>query len=426
MDDLVRESINNYRKYGVSDKAIEAACKAEEALKDVYARIDDIVTYNELKVLDAFRSEKFSDTHMGSTSGYGYDDVGREKIENIFAKVFGAQKAYVRWQISTGSQAISAMLYGALRPGDIMLSVTGRPYDTLMATIGLSSGNNDMSLMSYGIKYEEVDLKADGTPDLDAIKAAIKPETKMVFIQKSRGYTGRRALLCADIEKIASLVHSIREDIIVAVDNCYGEFTEKKEPTEVGADVIAGSLIKNPGGGIAKTGGYIAGREDLVENAARHLTTPGLGSEVGPTMGANSMIARGLFTAPACVGECLKGAVFAAEILCNEGYKTSPSSTEARGDIVQTIEFGDPKMMEQFCCAIQSCSPVDSFVTPVPWDMPGYDDQVIMAAGAFVQGATTELSCDGPMKPPYIAYMQGSLAKEQAKLACMLAVGGRS
>ena len=422
MESLIRDSIENYRKYGVNDRAIEAAVKAEEALAGVYARIDDIVTFNELKVLDAFRSEKFSDTHMGLTSGYGYDDVGREKIENIFAKVFKAQKAYVRWQISTGSQAISAMLYGALRPGDIMLSVTGRPYDTLMATIGLSSDNNDMSLMSYGIKYEEVELKADGTPDLDAIKAAIKPETKMVFIQKSRGYTGRRALICDDIEKIASLVHSIREDIIVAVDNCYGEFTEKREPLEVGADVIAGSLIKNPGGGIAKTGGYIAGREDLVENAARHLTTPGLGSEVGPTLGANAMIARGLFTAPQCVGECLKGAVFAAEILSGEGYKTSPASDEVRGDIVQTIEFGDPDKMSKFCAAIQSCSPVDSFVTPVPWDMPGYDDQVIMAAGAFVQGATTELSCDGPMKPPFIAYMQGSLAKEQAKLACMLAV----
>lgn len=422
MNGLIRDSIENYRKYGVSDKAIGAAVKAEENLAPVYARIDDIVTYNELKVLDAFRSEKFSDTHMGLTSGYGYDDVGREKIENIFAKVFKAQKAYVRWQISTGSQAISAMLYGALRPGDIMLSVTGRPYDTLMATIGLSSGNNDMSLMSYGIGYEEVELKADGSPDLDAIRAAIKPETKMVFIQKSRGYTGRRALLCEDIEKIASLAHSVREDIIVAVDNCYGEFTEKREPLEVGADVIAGSLIKNPGGGIAKTGGYIAGREDLVENAARHLTTPGLGSEVGPTLGANSMIARGLFTAPQCVGECLKGAVFAAEILGAEGYKTSPASDEVRGDIVQTIEFGDPDKMSKFCAAIQSCSPVDSFVTPVPWDMPGYDDQVIMAAGAFVQGATTELSCDGPMKPPYIAYMQGSLAKEQAKLACMLAV----
>ena len=422
MESLIRDSIENYRKYGVNDRAIEAAVKAEEALAGVYARIDDIVTFNELKVLEAFRSEKFSDTHMGLTSGYGYDDVGREKIENIFAKVFKAQKAYVRWQISTGSQAISAMLYGALRPGDIMLSVTGRPYDTLMATIGLSSDNNDMSLMSYGIKYEEVELKADGTPNLDAIKAAIKPETKMVFIQKSRGYTGRRALICDDIEKIASLVHSIREDIIVAVDNCYGEFTEKREPLEVGADVIAGSLIKNPGGGIAKTGGYIAGREDLVENAARHLTTPGLGSEVGPTLGANAMIARGLFTAPQCVGECLKGAVFAAEILSGEGYKTSPASDEVRGDIVQTIEFGDPDKMSKFCDAIQSCSPVDSFVTPVPWDMPGYDDQVIMAAGAFVQGATTELSCDGPMKPPFIAYMQGSLAKEQAKLACMLAV----
>ena len=231
----MKATIENYRKYGVSDKALEAAVRAEEALADVYARIDDIVTYNELKVLDAFRSEKFSDTHMGSTSGYGYDDVGREKIENIFAKVFGAEKAYVRWQISTGSQAISAMLYGALRPGDIMLSVTGRPYDTLMATIGLSSGDNAMSLMSYGIGYEEVGLKEDGSPDLEAIRAAIKPETKMVFIQKSRGYTGRRALLCDDIEKIADLAHSIREDIIVAVDNCYGEFTEKKEPTEVGS-----------------------------------------------------------------------------------------------------------------------------------------------------------------------------------------------
>ena len=422
MESIIRDRIENYRAYGVNGKAIEAAIKAEEALSDVYARIDDIVTYNELKVLDAFRSEKFSDTHMGLTSGYGYDDVGREKIENIFAKVFKAEKAYVRWQISTGSQAISAMLYGALRPGDIMLSVTGRPYDTLMATIGLSSENNDMSLMSYGIGYEEVDLKADGTPDLEAIRAAIKPETKMVFIQKSRGYTGRRALLCEDIEKIAALAHSIREDIIVAVDNCYGEFTEKREPIEVGADVIAGSLIKNPGGGIAKTGGYIAGRADLVENAARHLTTPGLGSEVGPTLGANSMIARGLFTAPQCVGECLKGAVFAAELLGSQGYKTSPASDEARGDIVQTIEFGDPEKMSKFCAAIQSCSPVDSFVTPVPWDMPGYDDQVIMAAGAFVQGATTELSCDGPMKPPFIVYMQGSLAKEQAKLACMLVV----
>ena len=423
MESIIKKSIENYRKYGVSDKAIEAAVKAEEALADVYARIDDIVTYNELKVLDAFRSEKFSDTHMGSTSGYGYDDAGREKIENIFAKVFGAEKAYVRWQISTGSQAISAMLYGCLRPGDIMLSVTGRPYDTLMATIGLSSGDNSLSLKSYGIGYEEVEPKEDGTPDLNAIWAAIKPQTKMVFIQKSRGYTGRRALLCEDIQKIAELVHSVREDIIVAVDNCYGEFTEKREPLEVGADVIAGSLIKNPGGGIARTGGYIAGRADLVENAARHLTTPGLGSEVGPTLGANQMIARGLFTAPACVGECLKGAVFAAEILGAEGYKTSPSSTETRGDIVQTVEFGDPDKMTKFCTAIQSCSPVDSFVTPVPWDMPGYDDQVIMAAGAFVQGATTELSCDGPMKPPYIAYMQGSLAKEQAKLACMLAIG---
>ena len=250
----------------------------------------------------------------------------------------------------------------------------------------------------------------------------INEKTKMVFIQKSRGYTGRRALLCSDIEKIALTAKQVKPDVIVAVDNCYGEFTEKREPTEVGADIIAGSLIKNPGGGICKTGGYIAGREDLVENAARHITTPGLGSEVGPTLGFNSMIARGLFTAPQCVGECLKGAIFAAKLFELAGYETSPAAEDLRGDIVQTLTFRDAAKMEKFCTAIQSCAPVDSFVTPEPWDMPGYEDKVIMAAGAFVQGATTELSCDGPIKPPYIAYMQGGLVKEQVKLACMLAM----
>ena len=414
--------LKNYGAFGVGERVLGLASEAEAAVSAAYESIRDIVTFNELKVLDAFRQEKFSDVHMGQTTGYGYDDIGREKIESIFARVFGAEKAYVRLQISSGTQAIAAMLWAVLRPGDEMLSVTGRPYDTLMSTIGIGSGANDMSLVSYGISYKEVDLKQSGEPDLEAIKAAVSDKTKMVFIQKSRGYTGRRALLCSDVKKIADFVKEIKPDVIVAVDNCYGEFTEKTEPTQNGADIIAGSLIKNPGGGICKTGGYIAGRADLVENAARHLTTAGLGSEVGPTLGLNGMIARGLFTAPQCVGECLAGAVFAAKLFELAGYVTSPSADEPRGDIVQTLTFGDPEKMKKFVGAIQSCAPVDSFVTPEPWDMPGYQDQVIMAAGAFVQGATTELSCDGPMKPPFIAYMQGGLAREQVKLACMLAL----
>jgi cystathionine beta-lyase family protein involved in aluminum resistance len=422
LDDFSDSILNSYARYGVTDEALEFGGKAEERLRSVYARIDDIVTFNELKVLDAFREEKFSDVHMGQTTGYGYDDIGREKIERIFARVFGAQKAYVRVQISSGTQAISAMLYGCLRPGDELLSVTGRPYDTLSATIGIGEGDHDMSLTSYGITYNEVNLKDNGEPDIEAIKRAIGPSTRMVFVQKSRGYTGRRALLTDDIELIANAAHGVRPDIIVAVDNCYGEFTEKREPTQVGADIIAGSLIKNAGGGICKTGGYIAGRSDLVENSARHLTTPGLGSEVGPSLGFNSMIARGLFTAPQCVGECLKGACFAAGLFELAGIKTSPSADELRGDIVQTLIFDCADKMTSFVGRIQSCAPVDSFVTPEPWDMPGYEDKVIMAAGAFVQGATTELSCDGPMKPPYIAYMQGGLVKEQVKLACMLAL----
>ena len=414
--------LKNYGAYGVGTRVLDLAARAEESLSGVYSAISDITSYNELKVLDAFKQEKFSDVHLGQTTGYGYDDIGREKIEKIFARVMGAEKAYVRLQISSGTQAIASMLWAVLRPGDEMLSVTGRPYDTLMSTIGIGSGTNDMSLVSYGISYKEVELKESGEPDLEAIKAAVSDKTKMVFIQKSRGYTGRRALLCSDIKKISDYVKQIKPDVIVAVDNCYGEFTEKTEPTQNGADIMAGSLIKNPGGGICKTGGYICGRSDLVENAARHLTTAGLGSEVGPTLGLNGMIARGLFTAPQCVGECLAGAAFASKLFELAGFNTSPSAEEARGDIVQTLTFGEPEKMKKFVGAIQSCAPVDSFVTPEPWDMPGYQDQVIMAAGAFVQGATTELSCDGPMKPPYIAYMQGGLAREQVKLACMLAL----
>lgn len=413
-----------YARYGVSDGALSLGARVEEDLGDEYARIDSIVTFNQLKVLDAFRKEKFSDIHLGLTTGYGYDDIGREKIEAVFARIFGCESAYVRYQISSGTQAVTAMLWGALRPGDTLLSVTGKPYDTLASTIGISSDekDNDMSLVRFGIKYEQIELLPSGKFDLAAIEERVKDLKGIVFIQKSRGYTDRAALLCEDIAELASRVKKIKPDVIIAVDNCYGEFCEEMEPTEAGADVAAGSLIKNPGGGICKTGGYIAGRSDLTENAARHLTAPGLGSEVGPTLGFNRDIAMGLFLAPRVVGECLKGAVFAAKFFEEAGYKTSPSSSEKRGDIVQTLIFEDEEKMKDFVSKIQMVSPVDSFVTPEPWDMPGYEDQVVMAAGTFVQGATTELSCDGPIKPPFIAYLQGGLVSQQIKLASMAAL----
>ena len=415
-------SLSPYTLYGVSEQTASLAKTADEAVSSVYDRIDEVKTYNQLRILEVFRKHKFSEVHFGSTTGYGYDDIGREKLEAMFAEIFGAEAGYVRMQISSGTQAISSMLYGLLRPGDELLSVTGRPYDTLASTIGLSEETYDGSLMNFGITYQEVELTASGAPDLDAIKAAITDKTKVVFLQKSRGYTGRRALLCEDIKAVVDLVKSVRSEIIVAVDNCYGEFTEKQEPCAVGADICAGSLIKNPGGGVCTTGGYVVGRKDLVEKVAQRITAPGLGSHVGPTLGFNSKIAQGIFLAPHVVSECLKGAVFAAKMFELSGLSTSPSSDEVRGDIVQTITFNDDKKLVDFCGKIQACSPVDSFVTPEPWAMPGYEDQVVMAAGTFVQGATTELSCDGPIKPPYIAYMQGGLVSEQARLAVMLAL----
>ncbi|MBR1797014.1 MAG: aminotransferase class V-fold PLP-dependent enzyme [Clostridiales bacterium] len=413
---------NPYSNYGVSDEAASLAFKASEAVLPIYEKIEKIREINQLRVMEAFRSKRFSEPHLGLTTGYGYDDIGREKIEEVFADIMGAQKAYVRIQISSGTQAISSMLFGILRPGDKLLSATGRPYDTLAATLGLSAETYDGSLSNYGIEYDEVELKADGTPDIDALLSKIDDKVKVVFIQKSRGYTGRRALRKDDIKSIIDAVHGKRKDIIVAVDNCYGEFTEDREPCSYGADICAGSMIKNPGGGIAPSGGYIAGREDLVEKVARHICAPGLGSEVGPSLGFNRQLAQGIFMAPHVVAECLKGAVFAAAAFELAGIKTSPSYKEERGDIVQTIIFDDPDKLVSFCGKVQSCSPVDSFVTPEPWDMPGYEDKVVMAAGTFTSGATTEFSCDGPLKPPYIAYMQGGLVYEQVKLAVMRAL----
>ena len=418
-----------YSAYGVSDKTAELAEKAMEAVLPVFKEIEEIREYNQLKVLNAFREVGFAERHMGLTTGYGYDDIGREAIESLFAKIFGAEAAYVRMQISSGTQSISAILYGILRPGDELLAATGRPYDTLMKTIGLGEEASDCSLLSYGTTYDEVELLPDGTPDIDGIVSKLSTKTKMVFIQKSRGYSTRRALREDDLRAIIDAVRkwsaANKHRIIIAVDNCYGEFVEKNEPCALGADICGGSLIKNPGAGICSTGGYIVGKKDLVEKVAERITAPGLGSHVGPTLGFNRTIAQGIFRAPATVAECLKGAVFAAEMFELSGYNTSPSAFDKRGDIVQTIEFGDPDKLVTFCQMIQKCSPVDSFVAPVPFAMPGYSDEVVMAAGTFVQGATSELSCDGPIRPPYIGYMQGGLVYEQAKLAVMLSIDSR-
>lgn len=421
---------NPYSIYGVSDNAAALATKAEEAVSVVYREIEATREYNQLRVLEAFRKHRFAETHFSSTTGYGYDDMGREKLEEIFAEVFGAESAYVRMQISSGTQAISSMLYGILRPGDELLAATGRPYDTLLKTIGVDTGDGepiyDASLKAYGITYDEIDLLEDGTPDIDGIISKINDRTKVVFIQKSRGYSTRRALISKDISMIVEAVRAheqkIGRKLIIAVDNCYGEFVERMEPPALGVDICGGSLIKNPGGGLTPTGGYVCGNKDLVEKVAQRLTAPGLGSHVGPTLGFNRMLAQGLFMAPTTVAECLKGAVFASKMFELAGLNTSPSAEDLRGDIVQTITFGDPDKLVNFCKKIQFCSPVDSFVAPEPYAMPGYSDEVVMAAGTFVQGATTELSCDGPIREPYIAYMQGGLVMEQAKLAAMLAL----
>ena len=393
-------------------------------VSSVFSKIDEVRQYNQLRVLNAFRNARFAEAHLGATTGYGYDDIGREKIEQMYAEIFGAEAAYVRIQVTCGTQILVACLFGILKPGEEMLAVTGRPYDTLASALGVEKKEEGFtgSLLDYGMRYNEVQLKADGSPDLDAIASAIKPETKVVFLQKSKGYTSRRCLRAEDIKAVVDLVKSIREDIIVFVDNCYGEFVEKQEPCALGADLCAGSLIKNAGGGICPSGAYVAGRKELVERVAERVTAPGLGSHVGPSLGFNRQIAQGLFMAPHVVSEAMKGAVFAAKLLEMAGCRCEPASDDLRGDIVQSVAFPDEKQMVNFCRKVQSCSPVDSFVSPEPWDMPGYDAQVVMAAGAFVQGASIELSADGPIKPPYLVYMQGGLVFEQVKLAVMMAV----
>lgn len=405
----------------ISDEMYALGEAVEAELSDIFKEIDKTAQYNTAKVLAAFRNNRVSDSCFAGTTGYGYDDRGRETLDRIYAEVFGAEAALVRIGFVNGTHAITAALFSAVRPGDILLAATGLPYDTLQSAIGIA-GEYPGSLKYYGVKYKQVDLTPDGKPDHEKIRAAASDKrVKAVTVQRSRGYSGRDAFTVAEIGEICDIVHEVNPAAAVIVDNCYGEFTEKTEPTQAGADLIAGSLIKNPGGGLAPTGGYIAGRRDLVEAAAMRLTTPGIGGECGPTLGNNRLLFQGFFLAPHTVAQALKTAVFCAGIMEKLGYRSSPSPSARRSDIIQVIEFGDGEALRQFCRGIQSGAPVDSFVTPEPWDMPGYDCPVIMAAGAFVQGASIELSADGPMRPPYRAFLQGGLTFESGKLGVLMA-----
>ena len=407
-----------------SNEILQLAAKAEKDLAPHFERIDRISFENTQRVMDAFREFRVSDTMFGTTSGYGYDDRGRDTLDEIWANVFGAEAAFVRQQIVSGTQALTIGLFGLLRPGDLMLSVAGKPYDTLEEVIGIVGTPGDGSLRDFGVDYAQIDLTSEGEFDFPAIRASLEENAgrvKMVFIQRSKGYLDRRTLTVAEIGEVCRFVKDISPDTYVVVDNCYGEFTETQEPTAVGADMIIGSLIKNPGGGMAETGGYIAGTKRAVELASYRLTSVGCGAEVGATMGQNKMMYKGLFYAPHTVAQALKSAHLVAYLFEKLGCRVAPRWDEARSDIIQTVITGSAEGLCEFCRGIQAGSPVDSFVTPEPWAMPGYTSEVIMAAGAFTQGSSIEMSADGPLRPPYIAYFQGGLTYESAKIGILAA-----
>lgn len=406
----------------IKPEVFRMAEEAEKEIHEVFRRIDAVAERNTRKVMEAFQDNRVSDSCFAGTTGYGYDDLGRETLDKIYAQVFGAEAALVRINFVNGTHALTAAMFATVKPGDTILAATGMPYDTLRSAIGIS-GSCHGSLKFYGIDYAQVDLRADGTPDIEGIKAAVSDKkVTAVMIQRSRGYEDRPALTVEQIGEICAAVKSVDSSAVIMVDNCYGEFTDVIEPTDVGADLIAGSLIKNPGGGIAPTGGYIAGRKELVDRAAMRLTTPGIGGECGSTLGNNRLLYQGLFMAPHTVAQALKTAVFCAAMMKRLGIGSSPAADEKRSDIIQMIRLGSEENMRRFCLGIQAGAPVDSYVTPEPWAMPGYDCPVIMAAGAFIQGSSIELSADGPVRPPYIAYMQGGLTYESGKLGIMMAV----
>ena len=391
-----------------------------EVLKEsepLFAHLEDVAEANTLKVLDAMRECHVSDAHFNTTTGYAYDDIGRGKLEELYAKIFGAERALVRTQFVSGTHALATVLFGILRPGDELVSLTGKPYDTMQTVIGYDNPSPG-SLKEFGVLYNELPM-VDGKVDMEHIKDVITDKTKMVEIQRSRGYSMRNPLSIDDIRAITSEVHRIKPDCICFVDNCYGEFVDSEEPTQAGADIMAGSLIKNPGGGLAPTGGYIAGKDKLVELASYRLTAPGMGDELGASLANNRLLFQGLFLAPHVVMQAIKGAIFAAGMFAKLGYKTSPLPTAMRGDIIQAIELGSDDKLIAFCGGIQKYSPVDSFAAPEPWDMPGYADKIIMAAGTFVQGASIEFSADGPLRAPYNVYLQGGLTFEHAMIGIM-------
>ena len=417
---MLTEKAAMYSTLGISKEVFAFGTKIEEELKERFAKIDEIAEYNQLKVIHAMQASKVSEACLYGTTGYGYNDLGRDTLEQVYATCFGTEDALVRPQIACGTHALATALSGNLRPGDELLSPVGKPYDTLEEVIGIRPSVG--SLAEYGVTYRQVDLKEDGSFDYEEIKNAINKKTKMVTIQRSKGYQTRPTLSVTRIGELIAFVKSIKPEVICMVDNCYGEFVERIEPSDLGADMVVGSLIKNPGGGLAPIGGYIVGKKECVENAAYRLTSPGLGKEVGASLGVIQSFYQGLFLAPTVVSGALKGAIFAADIYEKLGYKVVPDSTESRHDIIQAVEFQNREAMIAFCEGIQAAAPVDSYVTPEPWAMPGYDCDVIMAAGAFVQGSSIELSADGPVKPPYAVYFQGGLTWYHAKLGILMSL----
>ncbi len=416
---MENSNINSF--FNIDKPLLEKDALILEKCKKRFSEIDDITEYCQLKVLSAFIKNGVSEAAMAGSTGYGYDDRGREILERVMAQAMGAEDALMRHNFVSGTHTLTVALFGLLRPGDKILSLTGRPYDTIIGVFGID-GKSDGSLADFGVEYRQAELLPDGMPDIARIKEMLKADKyKMAYIQRSRGYSTRPSLTVDDIEKLCRAVREVSPDSIIMVDNCYGEFTEKKEPCEVGADIVAGSLIKNPGGGIAPTGGYIAGRHDLVEKCAARLTCPGVGREVGATLGHSRELYMGLFAAPHVVGEAMKTAVYAAALFENLGFEVSPKSDEKRGDIIQCVTLGTKEGLVAFCQGMQSGAPVDSFVVPEPWDMPGYDDPVIMAAGAFTLGASIELSADGPLREPFAAWMQGGLNFHSARAGVLLA-----
>lgn len=408
---------NSYQKLGIRKEVLRFGQEIEKNLKERFEEIDATAEYNQLKVIGAMQECKVSAECFNASSGYGYNDLGRDRLEEVYAAAFHTEAALVRPQITCGTHALALALMSNLRPGDELLSISGKPYDTLEEVIGIRPSKG--SLAEYEITYRQVDLMEDGTFDLEGIRKAITPATKLVCIQRSKGYQTRPTLSVKKIGEAISFVKSIRQDLICMVDNCYGEFVERIEPSDLGADMTVGSLIKNPGGGLAPIGGYIAGTKACIENAAYRLTSPGLGREVGASLGVMQSFYQGFFLAPTVVSGALKGAIFAANIYEKLGFRVIPDGKESRHDIIQAVEFGTPEGVIAFCEGIQAAAPVDSYVTPEPWAMPGYDSEVIMAAGAFVQGSSIELSADGPIKPPYAVYFQGGLTWYHAKLGIL-------